>query len=178
MYCWLLQTFSDQGGREKFRLELQSVVHIMLNWYMIMCDLPFVRTMEAAEMWCDTSLPLWHPGLAAGLRLGSPCISSMLSRSCFLGILFVLTSRNHWRGAGLNPLTPLTLLSWSLYSWTGMTSGMYLISCHINGRSGKNLEGIMWYIGHVDCFLLYSSWLNKFEEHSNPVVEKQLKFVV
>lgn len=66
---------------------------------------------------CDTSLPLWHPGLAAGLRLGSPCISSMLSRSCFLGILFVITSRNHWRDAGVNPLTPLTLPSWSLYSF-------------------------------------------------------------
>ena len=65
---------------------------------------------------CDTSLPLWHPGLAAGLRLGSLCTSSMLSRSCFLGILFVLTLRNQWGDAGLNPQTPLTLPSWSLYS--------------------------------------------------------------
>lgn len=29
----------------------------------------------------------------------------------------------------------------------------------------------MWIIGHVDCFLVYSSWLNKFVEHTNPVQE-------
>lgn len=104
----------------QFHLELQSVVHIMLICCMIICDLPFVKTMIAAETWChlasgqcDTSLPLWYSG---STETGKSLHIFMLSRSCFLGFLFVLTSRNHWGDAGLNPQTPLKLLSWSLYS--------------------------------------------------------------
>jgi hypothetical protein len=93
-YKWLVFDHTVPLGTSVIGANYAQLLHVNM-WPSLCQNSNSCWNMVSSSGQCDTLLPLWHPGLAAGLRLGSLCTSSMLSRSCFLGILFFLTSRNH-----------------------------------------------------------------------------------
>ena len=68
----------------------------------------------------------------------------------FASYFCFLTSRIHWKAAGLNPLTPSALPLWCRYgTWVGFTTGLPLVTCHDNGRSANNFKQCVWSRGCV-----------------------------
>ena len=82
-----------------------------------------------------------------------------LQTFCLVTLFSFFMSENHWGNKGLNAYILWVLPSWRFHAlWLWVAAGPQGTSCHMDGRSARDLEKSVWSRG--DGVVVYVDWIH------------------